>query len=130
ANIIQAQGHSTLLFTLIGLVAITNGILVQVIMASRLIYGMASQQNAPRLFMTVYRKTQTPVYSSLLVMIAILIFAYWLPIDTLAKTTTTTMLLLFSMMHLSLITVKLRDRKIKSNFSVPLVFPIIGLLTS
>lgn len=130
AYIIQAQGHSPLLFTLIGIIAIMNGILVQIIMASRLIYGMAAQQNAPKLFMTVYTKTQTPVYSSLLVMIAILMFAYWLPIDTLAKTTTTTMLLLFSIMHLSLITVKLRDQRTKPAFYVPLFFPMIGLVTT
>lgn len=127
-EIIKQQGQSPILFAIIALISISNGILVQIIMASRLIYGMANQENAPRVFATVSSKTQTPIYATVLVMLIILLFAYALPIATLAKLTSTIMLCVFLMVHLSLIKIKLTEKKKPSTFSLPLIFPLTAIV--
>lgn len=127
-EIIKQQGQSPILFAIIALISICNGILVQIIMASRLIYGMAKQENAPKIFSRVNSKTQTPIYSTLLVLFIILIFAYALPITTLAKITSTIMLCVFLMIHVSLIKIKLTENKIPGTFSLPIMFPMISIL--
>lgn len=128
--IIAQQGHSPLLFSIIAMISITNGILVNIIMASRLIYGMTKLKSAPRIFSVIYKKTQVPLYSTLLVMLIIIMLACWFPIDTLAKLTSTIMLCVFCMMHLSLIVIKFSYPKTSNHTSFPIIFPIIGLLIS
>lgn len=130
ALIIKHQGHSPLLFGLISMIAITNGILVQIIMSSRLIYGMARMNNAPKFFSNLYEKTQVPLFAIIFNIAAIIILAYWFPIETLAKSTSTIMLMIFSMMHLSLIIIKIKNPKTKNYFSLPIVFPMIGIILS
>ncbi len=127
-EIIKQQGQSPILFSIIALISISNGILVQIIMASRLIYGMAKQDNAPKIFSNVFSKTQTPVYSTVLVICIILLFAYALPITTLAKITSTVMLCVFLMIHASVIKIKLKEKKVPGTFSLPIIFPIISIL--
>lgn len=126
--IIKQQGHSPVLFSLIAMVAITNGILVQIIVSSRLIYGMANIQNAPRGFAKIYEKTQIPLLATLVILLAIVIMAYWFPIQILAKITSLLMLFIFMMMHLSLIVLKLKNPKRDSAFSIPFIIPVIGII--
>ncbi len=127
-EIIKQQGHSPLLFAMIALISVSNGILVQIIMGSRLIYGMAKQDNAPRLFLNVHPKTQTPVYSSLLILLIILVFAYALPITTLAKVTSSIMLCVFLMIHVSLIKIKFKGYKQQGSMTFSIIFPIISIV--
>lgn len=126
--IIKAQGHSPILFGFIAILAIVNGILVQIIMASRLIYGMARYKSAPQIFSMIYKKTQTPLVATLFVLLAIIILAYLFPIETLAKLTSSVMLLVFSIMHLSLLVIKMRDGKFSEGLSLPILMPSIGLM--
>ncbi len=127
-QIIKQQGQSPIVFSIIALISITNGILVQIIMGSRLIYGMAKQDNAPKIFSSVNKKTQTPIFATLLVVLIILIFAHALPITTLAKLTSSIMLCVFIMIHASLIKIKLTEEKVPGTFSFPIIFPIISIL--
>jgi basic amino acid/polyamine antiporter, APA family len=126
-QIIKTQGQSPTLFTLIALISILNGILVQIIMGSRLIYGMAQQDNAPKILGTIWEKTQTPVYSTVLMLILILLFAYAFPIATLAKLTSSIILCVFIMIHLSLIKIKVTDKKPLNTFSLPIIFSVFSL---
>jgi APA family basic amino acid/polyamine antiporter len=127
--IIANQGHSPLLFDIIAMISITNGILVNIIMASRLIFGMTKLKTSPKLFSNIYEKTQIPLFATVFVMIMIVILAYWFPIQTLAKITSTIMLVVFCLMHLSLIVIKTRTpEKTKNHIILPLVIPVIGFV--
>lgn len=131
ALIIQHQGHSAFLFSIIAMLSITNGILVNIIMSSRLIYGMTKLKNAPKIFSIIYERTQVPLFATLLVMCIIVILTMWFPIQTLAKITSTIMLCVFCIMHLSLIIIKIyRPQSNTKHISVPVIFPITGLLLS
>lgn len=130
ALIIKQQGHSPFLFSLIAMISITNGILVNIIMASRLIYGMTKLKNAPLIFSKIYEKTQVPLFATLLVMLAVLIMAYCFPIEELAKLTSTIILFIFCLMHVSLIKIKKMYPKKNNHFVIPIIFPIVGLVLS
>ena len=57
--------------------------------------------------------------------------AYCLPIKTLAETTSTIILCVFTVMHITLITIKLRKKFGIATIRFPIIFPIIGgLLTT
>ena len=91
---------------LIGIVAITNGALTQIIMASRMIYGMARRGLLPEVFAHVNRRTRTPLLNTWLVTLMIMGFALWLPLVTLASMTSAIMLVIFALVNLSLLKVK------------------------
>ena len=128
--IIKQQGHSPLLFSILAMISISNGVLVNIIMASRLIYGMTKLRNAPQIFSKIYERTQVPLFSTVLVMFIIIILAYWIPIEKLAKITSTIMLCIFCLMHSSLILIKRKYPKKENHIVVPMFLPIIGLITS
>lgn len=113
----------------IGMVAISNGALTQIIMASRMLYGMAKRKLLPALFARVNARTQTPLINTWLVTFVIMGFALWLPIATLAKITSGIMLLVFALVNLALLRIKTRHRfeERKPHFAVPRLVPLLGL---
>jgi len=116
---------------LIGLVAITNGALTQIIMGSRVLYGMARRDILPAVFGHVWKKTSTPVLSTLAVTLAILTFALWLPLVVLAKLTSSIMLVIFALVNLALIRIKMTDSEQTSrHFRVPVIVPVVALITN
>jgi len=129
ALIVQQQRISPKLIGLISLIAIVNGILVQIIMASRVIYGMAKQQNAPNLFARVNARTQTPILATISVIVIILLLALSFPVLELAKATSFIILLVFLCVNLSLIVVKLSPQNLTSDGikTYSIGFPIVGV---
>ena len=123
-------GRSPVVITLIGMFAVVNGALIQIIMASRILYGMSRQGWLPAIISRVHPVTQTPHIATLLVTAAILAFALWLPLLTLAKITSLITLLIFSLINLALIRVKLRDAHPKGVIVYPLWIPVAGLIAN
>jgi amino acid transporter len=124
----NATGASPVLITLISLFAVINGALIQMIMASRMLYGMARSGWAPRLLARVNDRTRTPVMSTAAITLGVLIFALWLPLVTLAKLTSFAILLVFVLVNLSLIRIKRRYEPPEGIRVYPLWVPYGGLL--
>ncbi len=114
---------------LISVLAGFNGALVQVIMASRVLFGMGQAAQAPALFAQVNKKTQTPVLASFLVAVVVFVLALLIDLTTLAKITSAIILIVFAGMNLSLLKIK-RFRLDYHGFSVPYFVPVIGLILS
>ena len=114
--------------TYISLLAGINGSLVQLIMASRVAYGMADHGLAPRALATVHPRYQTPIRATLLISGFILVFALWLPLEALARVTSSIMLLNFAIVNASLVRIKLKTRgQPAEDFKVyPIWIPILG----
>jgi len=126
----NATGASPVLITLISLFAVINGALIQMIMASRMLYGMACAGWVHHLLAKVNKRTRTPVASTAAITIGVLIFALWLPLVTLAKLTSFAILLVFVLVNLSLIRIK-RFQKPPAGIRVyPTWVPYGGLLLS
>ena len=105
AAVLRQSGYeSTLAISVVSMLAGINGALVQMIMASRIVYGMARKEMAPGYFGAV--ATSTPVRATVLVIGLVLVFALWLPLLVLARLTSAIILVIFSVVNLSLIRIK------------------------
>ncbi|MGI1678847.1 MAG: amino acid permease [Cellvibrionaceae bacterium] len=103
AEVARNQHNLSLgLITFISIAAISNGALIQIIMGSRVLYGMAFRKLAPHFLSHVWGRTKTPVLSTLLVGFIVLLFALSLPVISLAKITSTIVLIIFSLVNISL----------------------------
>ena len=127
----RATGHKPVLITLIGLFAIINGALIQIIMASRVFYGLSRQGWLPEILGRVHPKTQTPIIATVCISMLILIMALWLPIETLAKITSFLIFLIFASINLALWRIKQKEAKHPDQIiNIPMWVPIAGALTS
>lgn len=106
-----------------------NGALVQIIMAARVLFGMADNQQAPKLFGQINKSTKTPVIASLFVASIILALTLLVNLTTLAKLTSGIILLVFSGVNLALLKIKYRQPQF-DGFKVSIVIPICGLTLS
>jgi amino acid transporter len=122
--------NAVVLITLVSMIAVVNGALIQMIMASRVIYGMADQRLAPLIFSRVNARTQTPLLSTALVTLIVLTLALSFSLVTLAKITSFITLLIFAAMHVSLLVIKRRAPAPGKTAVYPVWIPVTGLILS
>jgi amino acid transporter len=127
ARIVEAQGVSPQTIGFISLFAVINGALVQLIMASRVLYGLASQDLAWSFFSRIHPRTRTPVNATLIVTILVLVFALTFSLDRLARVTSFIALGIFTAVNVALLRVKRIDEE-RPPFSVPTAVPVCGSL--
>ena len=117
-------------FGALAVVATVNGVLIQIIMASRIIYGLADRSFLPEIFTRVSAKTRTPSIATFCVIFLILFLGQALPIAALAERTSQIVLFVFIAVHLSLLRIKRQPMARNYGFSVPKVVPLVGVATS
>lgn len=117
------------IFTLIAALATLNGVLIQMIMSSRVLYGLASKDHLHKSLAYIHPKTRTPVVATALVVAIILILALFLPIGRLAEMTSQIALTIFSFVNLALIAMKIGKPLQTTGFQVPIWVPIAGLIS-
>jgi amino acid transporter len=93
---------SGLAIGLISILAGLNGALVQLVMASRVCYGMARKQLAPAWFGHINSRTQTPVRATLVAGTAVLLLATSFSLTGLAVATSFIILGVFALVNLAL----------------------------
>jgi amino acid transporter len=122
-------GIPTWLFSLIALFAVANGALINMIMASRLIYGMADQGIMPSVFARVHPGRRTPWVSILFTALIVMILVSTGDIGELARATVLLLLLVFIVVNICVFVLR-RDRVEHEHFRTPSIFPILGILVS
>ncbi|MDA1372529.1 MAG: amino acid permease [Proteobacteria bacterium] len=123
-------GSSPWAISVISMFAVINGALIQIIMGSRVLYGLSREKLISKAIGRVNEKTRTPVNATILVSVVITIAALWFPIETLARSTTTLLLVIFTLVNIALIKIKTRDGHPPGVFRVPFVLPVFGTLVS
>jgi amino acid transporter len=123
----QATGRAPVVITLISLFAVINGALIQIIMVSRVAYGMARRGWLPAIFGYVHPLTRTPLFGTAVVSGLILGMALWLPTETLARATSFFLLLIFSLVNFSLWRLKRNAPQPPGIICVPAWLPAVGL---
>lgn len=114
---------------MISMLASVNGALVQMIMGSRVLYGMARSGKAPASFGHVNTKTQTPLNATALVIVAVLMFALLFDLTTLARLTSAIILFVFACVNASLLKLKYSGEDSPHNvFTVPFWLPLCGFI--
>ena len=123
----EVTGNTPVVISFIAMFAVVNGALIQIIMASRVCYGMARQQWLPSIMARVSSLTRTPIIATILVTVLIIVMALWLPIEQLARATSFFLLIIFSLVNLSLWRIKSRDGEADERiFRVPGWIPKAG----
>lgn len=123
-------GREATLIIVIGMFAVINGALIQMIMASRVLYGLSYRGQLPAQLSFVHHRTQTPVVATVLVTLIVLLLASTGSLLTLAEITSIIMLMIFSIVNLALWRIKKRDPHPPSTIIFPVWVPIIGLVIS
>ena len=127
----RVTGGSSLVISAIAVVATLNGIIVQMIMASRVLYGLLAQGDLPGILSQISPATRTPLIATALVAAIILVLSLAFPIEGLAEMTSRVTLTIFSLVNLALLRLKLReDAPPEDIFTVGLWVPVAGLSAS
>jgi amino acid transporter len=116
-----------ILFAFIAMFAVANTALLNFIMGSRLIYGMANQGLMPKVLAKVNRR-RTPYVASIAVLGFMLVLALTGNIGSLARATSVLLLICFMAVNLSLVVLKHRKGEPRGRFEIPYVIPVLGAL--
>jgi len=116
--------------SLIAMLAVVNGALIQIIMAARVLYGLSQQGLMPKVLGQVNPVTHTPLKGTLLVGLLVLVATLLLPLVTLAEITSSMILVVFTLVNLALIAVKRRGPPPEEAWEVPLAVPVLGALSA
>lgn len=100
-------------------------------MAIRVVYGMAKQDDLPRLLGRVDPRTSTPLIATAAIAALSLACALVVPFEKLAEATSLSTLIVFALVNLALLKIHLSKLIPKpAIITVPLIFSLLGLLTS
>jgi APA family basic amino acid/polyamine antiporter len=121
----KSGGNYVSVLSLIGIAAAINGVIVQIIMCSRILYGLSKQGWITPKLSKLHGKYSTPVVATTLVLVLMIIGTALLPLVFLAQITSLLILVIFSLVNISLIIIKKISNK-KSKISIPIVFPYLG----
>ncbi len=130
ALVFGASGGNADILSSIAILAVVNGALIQIIMASRLIYGLARLGRLPAILGHVNARTRTPDVAILVVMAIVLVFAISLPIVELASYASLAVLLVFTSVNVALLVMRRRPDDRHDGFRVPIAVPVVGALAS
>ena len=121
----------------ISMFAVSNSALINMLMASRLIYGMARQRVLPPVLGRVHPNRRTPwvaiIFTTLIafgLIIYVTAFANSNAISLLGGTTSLLLLAVFAVVNIAVLVLRRDVQAAGGNFKTPTVLPIIGCLTS
>ena len=120
-------GAAAAILTAVGMLAGLNGALVQIVMASRVAYGMARKHQAPLLFADIHPTRRTPVKATIAATLCVLVLAVCFPLVWLARVTSTILLAVYAIVNLSLVKIKHDESGPKHEGpNYPIWVPIVG----
>ncbi len=116
------------MLSVISLIAILNGAIVQLLMAPRVVYGITKHSPQLRFLSAINPNTQTPIVATIAVSLVMLVFALLFPLAQLAQLTSTIILCLFVLVNAALLVFK--KREVYDGFQVYRWVPILGIIFS
>ena len=121
----MTTGQAPTVITIISLISVINGALIQVIMGSRVLYGMSRKKWLPEKIGEINKLTHTPLIATLIISIGVLFFALLFPLLSLAKLTSFITLIIFMLINFALMKIKY-SKGDHDGFTVPLWVPLTG----
>lgn len=125
----QGEGYGKII-SIIALIAMINGVMVQLVMGSRVLYGMAEKKMAPQFFYKLNPKTRTPILATVFMVVFVIILGLSFDLTSLAKASNYILITVFIMCNLSLWVIKRRNPNPEGVRTFPLAVPIIGFFLS
>ncbi|UWF78761.1 amino acid permease [Microbacterium sp. EF45047] len=126
--VVEATGAGipSWLFSLIALIAVANGALLTMIMASRLTYGMADQGLLPEVLARVLPRRRTPWVAILATTLVAMLLTLVGDLATLAETVVLLLLFVFLSANVSVLVLR-RDAVAHEHFRVWTAVPVLGI---
>ncbi|WP_378732425.1 APC family permease [Nocardia brasiliensis] len=119
----------THVFAYISMIAVANTALINMLMASRLLYGMARQGVVPRVLGRVHAGRRTPYVAILFTtLLALGLIAIVSEVPELGGTTALLLLAVFTIVNVTVLVLR-RDPVSHEHFRTPTALPVIGALT-
>ena len=122
-------GISTKLFSFIALMAVANSALINMIMASRIVYGMADQGIVSGFFGRVLPGRRTPLAAIVFTSLIAVILVSTGDLSSLADTTVLLLLFVFTIVNVAVLVLR-REEVEHEHFRAPSVLPVLGALIS
>src|SRR5918993_113924 len=115
-------------FSVIAMVAVGNTSLINLMMASRLLYGMSNERAIPRVFGAVHERRRTPWFAIICTTVIALGLASWSGVRTLGGTTALLLLCVFALVNLAVLV--LRKSPVEhAHYRAPTLCPVLGLIS-
>ena len=117
--------------SVIALFATFNTVLVTLIATSRMMYGMAENHGAPKIFYSIHRKFKTPWFAVLVTAVLSAAFVLIGKIETVASLTDFTLFSTFAIVNLALIFLRYEAPHLRRGFTSPCnigKFPVLAAL--
>jgi amino acid transporter len=115
------------LFALIALLAVSNTALMNMIMASRLVYGMARESVVPPVFAVVHPTRSTPWVSILFTVAIAVVLVATGDVGPLAETTVLLLLCVFALVNVSVLVLR-RESVDHEHYRAPTWMPVLGAI--
>ena len=120
----------TKLFSAIALCALTNGALINMIMASRIVYGMARERILPARLGAVHGERRTPFVAIAVTTAIAVVLIVSGDLEGLADTTVLLLLLVFSAVNIAVLVLRRDVVTGHPHFRAPTAVPVIGAAVS
>jgi len=129
AKVYETATHSkATILSAIAMFAVLNGALIQIIMVSRIFYGMSTQGWLPKFLGIVSSKTNTPINATIFAGLIVFILAMTLQLLTLAQSTSFLIFIIFTLVNIALIRIKRTAPHPEGIKTYPMIIPIIAIV--
>lgn len=127
----RLTGWPLSLMSAVAVAATLNGVIVNMIIIGRVLYGLADRGQLPAALARVHPRTRAPVAATAIGVAAILLLALTIPLAGLADLAATGTLAIFAMVNLALLAIKRREIAPPAHvFLCPAWVPTLGAATS
>ncbi|GLW31921.1 APC family permease [Actinoplanes regularis] len=122
-----APGFPISLFAWITMFAVANSALINMMMASRLLYGMANERVLPRLLGRVHPTRRTPWVGIVFTTLIAFGLIWFADLAALGGTTALLLLCVFTVVNVAVLVLR-NDRVPHGHFRAPTVIPVLGAI--
>ena len=125
-----------ILLALIALISTAGTALMEIVTASRFVYGIAGEKALPKFLAQIDPKTSTPYRAIELLLLLTIVFVFVKDLNLVANIATATLFITFIMINLAVIVLRFKEPNMKRIFQVSgtiariPVIPVLGIITS
>jgi APA family basic amino acid/polyamine antiporter len=115
-------------YTVITIFAVANTALINFVMGSRLIYGMARQGLLPRVLTRIHPTRNTPYVAAIAIFVIASIMLFLGDVSQLAAATVILLLAVFTLMNIAQLKLATRAGEPAAPIKLPMIVPLLGAL--
>jgi APA family basic amino acid/polyamine antiporter len=120
-----ASGFPLWVFAFITMFAVANSALINMLMASRLLYGMANEKVVPKILGRVHRTRRTPWVGIIFTTAVAFGLIWFADLTALGGTTSLLLLCVFTVVNVAVLVLR-KDTVEHKHFKAPTAIPVIG----